>query len=75
MENGVNPLEKTYISIQNQEKEKSDFCYPIRIENKRYRIKIWSLIRPISDALYMKQFFLLASSDFNILIIKWNGEL
>lgn len=40
MENGVNPLEKTYISIQNQEKEKSDFCYPIRIENKRYRIKI-----------------------------------
>lgn len=40
MENGVNPLEKRYISIQNQEEEKSDFSCPIRIENKRYRIKI-----------------------------------
>lgn len=47
MENGVNPLEKRYISIQNQEKEKSDFSCPIRIENKRYGIKIGSLIRPI----------------------------
>lgn len=44
MENGVNPVgekkKKKYLSIQNQEKEKSDLSYPIRSENRRYRIKI-----------------------------------